>query len=342
MAAAAIPNSEGEGRSRSTVEGEELAALPDARPGHFQPGDRSIAAVAAQARIEEMALKHCRDEELSPRNTDEHESGAKAAARAVWALGDYAAFARATVWEVGPVLAAACEAGPGKRVLDVAAGTGNTAIRAAQAGAEVIASDLTPENFTAGRRAAELAGVELDWVEADAERLPFEESEFDIVTSSFGVIFAPDHQAVADELLRVCRPGGVIGMANFTPEGLIGDFFDALAPFAPEPPLGAPSPPQWGDPDHVRSLFGDGVESLEMTRHTYVERMEDPAGYRDLLKRTFGPIVAIYEALAGDAARTAALDQALLDFARDANRGTEDGPAEYPYEYLLVLARKRG
>ncbi len=301
----------------------------------------SIAAVAAAIRIEEMAMKHCRHEESSSRITDEREPDVKAAARAAWALGDYAAFARATVWEVGPVLADACEAGPGKRLLDVAAGTGNTAIRAAQAGAEVVASDLTPENFAGGRREAELVGVELDWVEADAERLPFEDSEFDIVTSSFGAIFAPNHQAVADELLRVCRPGGVIGMVNFTPEGLIGDFFDALAPFAPEPPPGALPPPLWGDPGHVRELFGDGVESLEMTRHTYVERLSSPAGYRALLKRTFGPIVAIYEALGDDDEARMALDRALMDFAAAANRGSAGGPAEYPYEYLLVLAHKR-
>jgi ubiquinone/menaquinone biosynthesis C-methylase UbiE len=107
----------------------------------------------------------------------------------------------------GPELVAACGISPGQRVLDVAAGTGNVAIRAAEAGATVVASDLTPENFEAGRREARDRGVELDWVEADAEALPFADGEFDVVTSSAGAIFAPDHQAVADEMLRVCRPG---------------------------------------------------------------------------------------------------------------------------------------
>src|ERR687898_2526256 len=170
----------------------------------------------------------------------------KAAARAAWALGDYHRFAKATVWEVGPVLVKACGISPGHRVLDVAAGTGNTAIRAAEAGAQVVASDLTPENFHAGRREAEAHGVELEWVEADAQALPFADGEFDVVTSSFGAMFAPDHQAVADELLRVCRSGGTIGMTNFTPEGLAAEFFGVFMPYAPAPPPGALPPGLWG------------------------------------------------------------------------------------------------
>ena len=135
----------------------------------------------------------------------------KATERAMWALGDYHRFAKETVWELGPVLVEACGIAAGQRVLDVAAGTGNVAIRAAETGAEVVASDLTPENFEAGRREARACGVELEWVEADAEALPFDDGAFDVVTSSLGAMFAPDHQRVADELLRVCRPGGTIG-----------------------------------------------------------------------------------------------------------------------------------
>src|SRR5262245_51398391 len=116
-------------------------------------------------------------------------------ASTVWALGDYHRFAKATVWHLGEILVGACGISPGQRVLDVAAGTGNTAIRAAEAGAAVVASDLTPENFEAGRREAALRGVELEWVEADAQALPFEDGGFDVVTSSFGVMFAPDHRA---------------------------------------------------------------------------------------------------------------------------------------------------
>ena len=266
----------------------------------------------------------------------------KAAHRAMWALGDYHRFATATVWELGPVLVKACGISAGHRVLDVAAGTGNTAIRAAKTGAQVVASDLTPENFEAGRREARAQGVELEWMEADAEALPFGDEEFDVVTSSLGAMFAPNHQAVADQLLRVCRPGGTIGMINFTPEGLGADFFGLFAPYAPPPPPGALPPVMWGSEGHVRQLFGDRVESLEMTRSEYVERAGSPSDYLELFKETFGPAVAIYASLAHQPDRVAALDQDFRQFVTRSNRGVRGGPALYTYEYLLVVARKRG
>jgi 2-polyprenyl-6-hydroxyphenyl methylase/3-demethylubiquinone-9 3-methyltransferase len=266
----------------------------------------------------------------------------KAAHRAMWALGDYHRFARATVWELGPVLVEACGISAGHRVLDVAAGTGNTAIRAAKAGARVVASDLTPENFEAGRREARTQGVELEWVEADAEALPFGDAEFDVVTSSLGAMFAPNHRAVADELLRVCRPGGTIGMINFTPEGLGADFFGVFAPYAPPPPLEALPPVMWGSEAHVRGLFGERLDSLAMSRREYVERAESPSDYLDLFKQTFGPAIAIYASLADQPERVAALDRDFREFVTRSNRGLRGGPAEYVYEYLLVVARKRG
>ena len=206
----------------------------------------------------------------------------------------------------------------------------------------MVASDLTPENFEAGRGEAAREGIELEWVEADAEALPFVDAQFDVVTSSFGAIFAPNHQAVADEMLRVCRPGGTIGILAFTPEGLISDFFGALAPYAPPLPPGALPPPLWGSEEHVRELFGDRLESLDMTRSEYVEKAESPREYRELFKKTFGPTVAIYRALADQPDRVAALDRDFLEFATRSNRGAPDGPAEYHYEYLLVVARKGG
>jgi ubiquinone/menaquinone biosynthesis C-methylase UbiE len=260
--------------------------------------------------------------------------------RAMWALGDYHRFATETVWELGPVLVNACEISAGDRVLDVAAGSGNVAIRAAEAGAQVVASDLTPENFEPGRREAGARGVELDWVEGDAEALPFDAGAFDVVTSSLGAMFAPDHQKVADELVRVCRPGGTIGMLNFTPQGLAGDFFGALAPYMPPPPPGALPPLMWGDDKHVRELFGDRVTSLAMTRHEYVERAATPGAYCELFKETFGPAVAIARSLADQPERAAAFDRDLLAFATHSNTGTANGGAAYHYEYLLVLARK--
>jgi ubiquinone/menaquinone biosynthesis C-methylase UbiE len=264
----------------------------------------------------------------------------KATARAMWALGDYHRFAKQLVWQLGPVLVEACDVAAGQRVLDVAAGTGNVAIRAAEAGAQVVASDLTPENFGAGRREAQARGVELEWVEADAEALPFEDGAFDVVMSCFGAMFAPDHQAVADELVRVCRPGGTIGLANFTPEGLGGRFFGVLAPYAPPAPAGALPPLQWGSEEHIRALFDDRL-SLELTRREYVERAASPSDYCELFKATFGPLIAISASVADDPDQAAALDRELLEFATRSNRGAPGGPAEYHYEYLLVIGRRR-
>jgi SAM-dependent methyltransferase len=255
----------------------------------------------------------------------------------MWALGDYHRFAKATVWGLGRVLVEACGIAPGQRVLDVGAGTGNVAIRAAEAGAEVVASDLTPENFESGRREARARGVELDWVEADAQALPFDDDSFDVVTSSIGAIFAPDHQLVADELVRVCRPGGTIGMLNFTPR--IDELFAVFAPYGPSAPNG-PSPGLWGSEEHVRKLFGDRVESLRFARGAYVERAASPRDYCELYKRTFGPVVALYAGLADRPERAAALDRDFLEYANRANRGSPGGPAEYPYEYLIVIASK--
>ena len=243
-------------------------------------------------------------------------------------------------WELGPVLVEACGISAGQRVLDVAAGTGNVAIRAAEVDAQVVASDITPENLEAGRREARTRGVELEWVEAAAEDLPFADGEFDVVTSALGAIFAPDHQRVADELLRVCRPGGTIGMLNFTPEGLAGDFFGVFAPYMPPPPAGSLPPLMWGSEEHVKELFGDRVATLNMTRHEYVEVALSPQEYCRFFKATFGPAVAVYSSLAGEPDREAALDREFLEFATRANRGSRN-EAEYHYEYLLVVARKR-
>jgi ubiquinone/menaquinone biosynthesis C-methylase UbiE len=257
----------------------------------------------------------------------------------VWALGDYHRFSTEQMRGAGAALVAAAGIGPGQRVLDVAAGTGNVAIQAAEAGATVVASDLEPAHFAPGRREARARGVEVEWIAADAQQLPFGDGEFDVVTSAFGVMFAPDHQRAAAELARVCRPGGTIALASFTPEGLGGEFFGLLAPYLPAPPPGALPPLLWGTEDHVRELLGDRVQALEMRRETYVERAADPQAYRELFKATFGPVIAAYAALDGEHDRRAALDREFLDFATRANRGAPGGPAEYPYEYLRVLAR---
>jgi SAM-dependent methyltransferase len=265
----------------------------------------------------------------------------KAGQRATWALGDYHAFAQHSLWQFGPELVEACGIGPRQRVLDVAAGSGNVAIRAAQAGADVVASDLTPENFDAGRREAAAQGVALEWVEADAEALPFADGEFDVVTSAFGAVFAPDQQAVADELVRVCRPGGTIGLTVPTPPEKKAHRVRMLADFVPSM-FGGASPLRWGDEEYVAGLFGERVESLEMSRRrSEVGSFADEADLRDFL-RTHHPVaVALYRELGDDPELGAALDDAFLNVIRLWYGRGDGGSGALAQEALIIIARKR-
>jgi SAM-dependent methyltransferase len=253
----------------------------------------------------------------------------KARQRAMWAGGDYHAFATASLWNFGRLLVEAVGISPGQRVLDVAAGTGNVAIRAAEAGAEVIASDLTPENFAAGRREAEAHGVRIEWVEADAEALPFGDAEFDVVTSSVGAIFAPHHQAVADELLRVCRPGGTIGLIAIIPDGAVLDMFDIVRRYAKESVLGEQSPIEWGREEHVRELFGDRAE-LTFERRAF---NPSPLADVDVFKRYHPVVRMLYGQLADEPERIEALNRDLDEMAE---RWHDDAQ-----RVLVILARKR-
>lgn len=265
----------------------------------------------------------------------------KARHRAIWALGDYPTVATDLIPELGAVLVGACGIPTGARVLDVAAGCGNAAIPAAATGAAVVACDLTPELLHAGRRQAAERGVTLEWREADAEALPFEDGEFDVVLSCVGVMFAPHHQACADELVRVCRAGGTIGLASWTPEGFVGEMFAAMKPYVPPPPPDAQPPPLWGSEDHLLALFGDRVEDVAHRRRTVtVDRFSTPEEFRDYFKQRYGPTVAAYRGLADDADRSTALDRDLAALARRHGRGT--GPTVMGWEYLLSTARKRG
>lgn len=263
----------------------------------------------------------------------------KAKHRAMWALGDYPAVASDVVGALGPILVEASKVGRGDRVLDVAAGAGNASIPAARTGASVVASDLTPELLDNGRRQAEALGVDLTWRQADAEELPFGDGEFDAVLSCIGVMFAPHHQASADELVRVCRPGGTIGLVSWTPEGFIGQMFATMKAYAPPPPPGAQPPPLWGREDHVRDLLGDRVTSVDArAQDLTVDRFATPEQFRDFFKACYGPTIAVYKNIADEPERVAALDGELTDLARR----HDQGGGVMDWEYLLVTARKRG
>lgn len=255
--------------------------------------------------------------------------------RALWAAGDYPAVATQVIADLGPTLVRAVGIRDGERVLDVAAGSGNAAIPAAETGAEVVASDLTPELFTAGRQLAAERQVELVWQEGDVEALPYENDTFDVVISCVGAMFAPHHQTSADEIVRVCRSGGRIGLINWTPQGFIGQMFATMKPYAPPPPPGAQPPPLWGDEDHVRALFGDRIAEVTAAKQTLkVDRFETPEEFRDFFKATYGPTIAVYKANAENPDATAALDTGLADLAGKALN--DDGVMEW--EYLVVTA----
>jgi SAM-dependent methyltransferase len=261
----------------------------------------------------------------------------KAKHRTMWGLGDYPSVASEVIPELGAVLVEAVGLGPGVRVLDVAAGSGNVAIPAALAGADVVASDLTPALLESGRRDAEARGAYLSWQEADAEAMPFPDASFDAVVSCVGVMFAPHHQAAADELVRVTRTGGTIGLVSWTPQGFIGQMFATMKPYVAPPPPGASPPPLWGDEDHVRSLLGDRVTGFTAERRTLdVDRFGAPAEFLEFFKSYYGPTIAAYKGLGEDAERAARLDRELLELAE---RFTPR-PGHMDWEYLLVTATR--
>ncbi len=275
-------------------------------------------------------------------NDTEADRQLKAKHRALWASGSYPTVATDLIAALGPRLVDACGVRPGQRVLDVAAGSGNAAIPAAARGATVVAGDLTPELFEAGRALATQRGVELDWVEADAEAMPFPDDDFDVVMSCVGAMFAPHHQVTADEIVRVTRRGGTIGLINWTPEGFIGRLFATMKPYAPPPPPGASPAPLWGNADHVRELFGDNVTDVRMRRETVrFDLCATPLDFREFWKTNYGPTIATYRFNAEDPERVKRLDRDFLAFLEETNLSAEAGATAYDAEYLLVTATKR-
>jgi SAM-dependent methyltransferase len=257
----------------------------------------------------------------------------------MWASGDYPSMVETFLLPLGPSLVEACGIGPGTRVLDVAAGTGNAAIPAALVGADVTASDLTPELLDAGRQRAEGAGLTLAWVQADAEDLPFDDGSFDVVISAIGAMFAPHHQATANELVRVCRPGGTIGLLNWTPEGMIGTLLRTLGQFAPPPPPGAQPPPLWGSEAHLGSLFGADVDFATSRRDVLnVTSFERPRDFGEHFKARYGPTI-VAQANARRTGREDEFEAALDRFCDEWNRGTPDR-ARFEIEYLLAVGTR--
>jgi SAM-dependent methyltransferase len=261
----------------------------------------------------------------------------KEAHRRTWASGNYARVAE-LVTDVGERVAERAGITAGSEVLDVAAGTGNAAIPAAQAGAQVIASDLTPELFAVGRRRAADAGVAIDWIAADAEDLPFEDARFDSVLSALGVQFAPRHEVVASEVVRVCRPGGSIVLGNWAADGFIGRFWTIMGPYLPKPPAYASPPPGWGREEHVRQLFAEHPVQLSFERASLEFEAESPEAFIDLFADLYGPLLQARKALS-ESGRWPGLRDELIALGAESNID-RNGGFRAPSDYLVIVVRK--
>jgi SAM-dependent methyltransferase len=255
-----------------------------------------------------------------------------------WASGDFAVVA-ARIVLVAEHLCDTADLHAGWRVLDVATGSGNAAIAAARHGCTAVGVDYVPSLLESGRRRAEAEGLDVQLLEGDAEALPFPDASFDAVTSVFGAMFAPDHTRAAAELLRVCRPGGRIALANWTPTGFIGELFRTVAAHVP-PPAGVQSPMLWGTESHLRGLFDDAIASLEIEERTFTFRFPSAEDFVLFFRTWYGPTLKAFAALEGDARD--ALEQDLLDLARRSDRlGGGSGAIAIPATYIEAVAVTR-
>ena len=262
----------------------------------------------------------------------------KQQARATWAAGDFDAVVP-FIWEAGGAAAEGAGCGPGDRVLDIAAGSGNAAIQAAMRGADVVASDLTPELFEPGRRRAAENGVELEWVEADAEALPFEDASFDAAISTFGIMFARRQSVAAAELSRVVKPGGRIALCSWRPAGFVGEMFATIAGFMSPPPPPEGPPVRWGTDEGAHALLDDAFD-ITCENKTLHQRFDGPVDdMTDYFMDKFGPMVMARRALEPQG-RWDEFLTTYRELTRRWDTGDEYGAA-IPADYLLVTGTRR-
>jgi SAM-dependent methyltransferase len=254
--------------------------------------------------------------------------------RAMWDAGEYSALGP-YITDVGETVVAAARVEAGMTVLDVACGTGNAARPAARAGARVTGLDFVSKLLGAGKAKAEAEGLEIEWREGDVEDLPFEEGRFDRVLSTFGHIFAPRHQRTADEMARVCRKGGAIVTATWTPEGTVGEIFEASSSYMPPPPDYASPPILWGREDHVREQFARVANGFAFERHVNIIEWDSVEAWTDFFMERFGPMVTA-RAMLGE--RFNELRQRVVEIWKHANQ-TNDGRLRLPQEYLVSVVR---
>jgi len=258
----------------------------------------------------------------------------KARQNVAWASGDYAVVG-STLQIVGESLCEALDLRSNQRVLDVAAGNGNATLAAARRFAEVVSTDYVGALLERGRQRAEADGFRVEFREADAEALPFDNDSFDVVVSTFGVMFTPNQQQAASELVRVCRPGGKIGLANWTPESFVGRLFKTIGKYVPPAP-GVKSPALWGTSEHLETLFGTAA-TIDVQHRQFIFRYKSPRHWVEVFRDYYGPVLKAFAAIDPDAREALEADlYALID----AFNTAEDGTVVIPGEYLEVVATK--
>ena len=260
----------------------------------------------------------------------------KARQQGAWSSGDYAVVGT-TLQIVGEELCEALDIRAGQKVLDVAAGNGNISLAAARRWCDVIATDYVPALLEkAGERAA-AERLQIEFREADAEALPFKDRSFDVVVSTFGVMFTPDHEKAATELMRVCKPGGKIGLANWTPDGFIGQLFKTIGKYLP-PPAGVKSPALWGTSARINELFGSQSSSIKVESRHFVFRYRSPQHWLDIFKTYYGPVLKTFAGLQPSA--QAALTGDIIALIDRFNR-SGDGSMVVPSEYLEIVITRQ-
>jgi SAM-dependent methyltransferase len=260
----------------------------------------------------------------------------KARQHGAWSSGDYAVVGT-TLQIVGEELCEALDLRGGQKVLDVAAGNGNATLAAARRWCEVVSTDYVPALLDRGRQRATADGLSIQFKEADAEALPFDDGTFDVVLSTFGVMFTPQQERAAAELARVCRSGGKIGLANWTPDGFIGQLFKTLGKYLP-PPSGTKSPALWGTEARIREMFAHAAADISCHRRLFMMRYRSPNHFVDVFKTYYGPVLKAFTALDGD--RRSDLQRDMLTLIGTFNRA-EDGTMVVPSEYLEVVITRR-
>ena len=256
--------------------------------------------------------------------------------QAAWSAGDYAVVGT-TLQIVGETLCEALDLRAGERVLDVAAGNGNATLAAARRWCDVVSTDYVGALLARGQARASAEGLAVQFQEADAENLPFADGSFDVVLSTFGVMFTPNQERAASEMARVCKSGGKIGLANWTPSSFIGELFKLMGRYIP-PPAGVKSPSLWGTEERLRELFGDRIATLETVRKNFVFRYRTPQHWLDTFRTYYGPVQKAFNAVG--ATREEALAADLIRLVQQFNRAG-DGAMVLPSEYLEIVIRTR-